>query len=314
MILTNEQIKAIAFGFVYTEESEKGVRFYKCTKKQIDAWSSLSDFLGSGSRCTTGIRLDFHTSSKTLTLEAEGRFELHIDGLYSQTLIFDEGKKRTTVSLKKECVSDDARVTLIFPSHSAGLLTSVELDDGASVTPHVFDKRLLFIGDSITQGWDSGYDSLSYAWRTTSFFNAESVIHGVGGGYFDKDVFDSIDFVPDAVIVAFGTNDFAYRGSIDEMISHAHGFLSLLSTEYKDKKLFYISPIWRSAQAMAMGSFDDCRKALIKEAEDCGFTHIDGITLVPHSSEFYADEILHPSALGFGIYAENLIKILVKHL
>ena len=212
MKLSNEQIKKIAFGAVYTEETEEGLKLFKCTPKQMAAWASFSDFLGGGSRCTTGIRLDFHTSSKYITIDATGRFELYLNGLYRATLVFDEteSKKTADISLPLSNDADDVRVTLIFPSHSAGILRSVEFDDGASVTPHTFDRKILFIGDSITQGWNSGYDSLSYAWRTTNFFNAESVIHGVGGGYFHKDIFDSIDFDPEIVIIAFGTNDFGH--------------------------------------------------------------------------------------------------------
>ena len=39
-----------------------------------------------------------------------------------------------------------------------------------------------------------------------------------------------------------------------------------------------------------------------------GVTVIDGRTLTPHLPEFYSDKVLHPNALGFGVYAENLIK------
>ena len=318
MKLSCEQIKKIAFGAVYTEETEDGLKLFKCTPKQMAAWASFSDFLGGGSRCTTGIRLDFHTSSKYITIEATGRFELYLNGLYRETLIFDEENPTKTASLVLPLSEEntDVRVTLIFPSHEQGILRAVELEDGATVLPHTFDRKMLFIGDSITQGWNSGYDSLSYAWRTTILLNAESVIHGVGGGYFHKDIFDSIDFDPDIVIIAFGTNDFGYYKTIDALKKNASDFLSAIAEEYghKGKKLFYISPIWREVQQKSMGSFKECRATLVEVAESYGFTHIDGLGLVPHDPEFFADKNLHPNALGFGLYAENLISELQKHI
>ena len=316
MKLSNEQIKNVTFGAVHTEEAADGLRFFKCTPKQIDAWSSFADFLGDGSRCTTGIRLDFYTSSRCITIEANGKFELYVDGLYHSTLLFNENESKNTVDLvcPLSDKADDFRVTLIFPSHSAGILRSVELDDGATVTPHTFERKILFIGDSITQGWNSGYDSLSYAWRVTRYFNAESVIHGVGGGYFHKDIFDSIDFDPEIVIIAFGTNDFGHNKTIDDLKKNASDFLCEIAKEYKGKKLFYISPIWREVQQKPMGSFKDCRSALIEIAQNYGFIHIDGLGLVPHDPEFFADKTVHPNAVGFGIYAENLIRAMQKYL
>jgi len=210
----------------------------------------------------------------------------------------------------------DARVTLIFPSHFiGGAFRSLTLDDGASFEPHRFDRKILFIGDSITQGWDSGWDSLSYAWRVMRFFNADAVVHGVGGGYFHASTFDFIDFDPDIVILALGTNDFSKYQTLDELRMRAAEFMDLLAGEYKGKKIFCISPTWRAAQEKPMGHFRECRRVVIEEALKHGFIHINGLDMVPPDPAFFADDTpLHPNALGFGIYAENLIREMQKHL
>ena len=46
--------------------------------------------------------------------------------------------------------------------------------------------------------------------------------------------------------------------------------------------------------------------------EKNGFEVVDGMTLGPHITEFFRDAHLHPNDLGFGLYAENLIKALNK--
>ena len=318
MQLTVEQIKSLVFGAVRIEKNQDGLRFFKCTKKQSDAWYALSDGLGERADGTTpGVRLDFHTNSKTLSFEAKGTFDVYVNDLFREKFLLKEGGE-ATIALCDPLGDplEDARVTLIFPSHFLGsVLKSVSLDDGAYVKPHAFDKKILFIGDSITQGWDSGYDSLSYAWRLIRFFNADAVIHGVGGGYFHPTTFDHIDFDPDFVILALGTNDFGKNPTTDEMREKTAAFMDLLREEYRGKKIFCISPLWRAVQEKPMGHFRDCRRVVIEEAEKRGFIHINGLDMVPPDPVFFADATpLHPNALGFGIFAENLIRELQKHL
>jgi len=63
-----------------------------------------------------------------------------------------------------------------------------------------------------------------------------------------------------------------------------------------------------------MGTFENRRQIVNEEAEMLGLIHIDGLTLVPPSPEFFADEYLHPNDAGFGIYADNLTKALRKYI
>ena len=315
MKLTFDQIKAITFGAIRFEETENGLLFHKFTQKQLDAYLALSETLYQRALSTTGIRLDFHTNSKTFTFKAKGKYDLYVNGLlreHYKTPTVEEYTVALTDPIGDPI--DEARVTLYFPSHSAGVLCSVELDDGATVTPHRFDRKMLMIGDSITQGWDCHYDSLSYAIRVTDFFNAESVIQGVGGGYFHETLYDDISFEPDIVTVALGTNDFGKFHTLDELRAHAGAHLELLGKRYADKQLFFISPIWRECKEKPMGTFSECRAVVIEEALRNGFIHIDGLRLCPPVPELYADGTLHPNDLGFSVYAQRLTEELRAYI
>ena len=194
-------------------------------------------------------------------------------------------------------------------------LSSLELDDGATFAPHQYDVNFLFIGDSITQGWASKYDSLSYAWRVTRHFNARTVNQGIGGAYFHEDCFDRIDFTPDVVFVAYGTNDFGRYKTYDEFRAHAAAHLRLIADEYRHAKIFVISPIWRDKRdGKSMGTFEGCCAIVEQEAEALELIHIDGLDLVPPIPEFFGDAYLHPNDEGFSLYAENLIVKLEKYL
>lgn len=312
MRLTLEQIRSITTGSLRTEQKEDGIHFFKCTEKQIDAWYKQSDFLGNGAKTTTGVRLDFHTTSKRLSFRASqgNKYELHVDGLLRRQFLMDAEPDRTathTLSDPLGATQKSVRVTLHLPSHEVGVLDWLEVDDGATVIPHKYDCKMLFIGDSITQGWQSEFDTNSYAYRVSRHFNADSVIQGIGGSYYCTDTFDALPFDPDTVILAYGTNDFGHYKTAEEMRRQVADYLSLIAKRYASKRIFVISPIWRGAQEAPMGSFALCRSIVAEEAERQGLRCIDGLSLVPPLPEAFTPDLLHPNDLGFAAYAENLI-------
>lgn len=319
MKLSFEQIKEITVGALNVWEEDGIVRFARCTPKQIEAWYKVDEVLGYRSECTTGVRLDFHTNSKTFafTTDTKNCHEIYIDNVLTYDYFAKDFEDDNTC---KEIKLDgkEHRITLYLPAHDEpGKFSSIEIDDGATLTPHKFDCKMLFIGDSITQGWESTWDSLSYAHHTSRFFNAESVIQGIGGAFYHKTTFDeAIDFEPDIVIVAYGTNDWNHYQTLEEGRDHCRSYLDQLIARYGDKKYFGISPIWRADKAndRPMGSFKACTDYVKEEIISHGMTLIDGESLTPHVPAFFSDEFLHPDTKGFGIYALNLIAQLQKYL
>ncbi len=317
MILSCEQIKNITFGALSIKETEQGLLFTRCTEKQIEAWSALAPVLGERASVATGVCLDFHTNSKTVSFDAvAGKYEIYVNGLFAEQYIMEklhEDGKRVEYSVDGDEIN---RITIVFPCHNAqAVLKCFELDDGASITPHKYDMKMLFIGDSITQGWAAARDSLAYVPRTARFFNAELLNQGVGGAFYHESTFDSLDFDPDVVVVAYGTNDSGWYPTVDEMQEHAHKFLGLIKNEYAGKKtkVILISPIWRlEVSGERWKRYLGCCQAVKEEAEKYGFYFVDGHELVPRHISFFADAGLHPNESGFSLYAENLIAKLVK--
>ena len=315
MNLSFKEIKKITVGALYSEETAEGMKFYKYRPALFDNWAAYNKDLGPRMLATTGIRLDFHTNSKHMSIEIEApkKFEIYINGLLRYSMRDD-----ASLSIKLDGVFgeelDEAHVTVYFPAHGIGVLKSLELDDGAYVRPHEFDRKILFIGDSITQGYEAKYDSLSYANRVSRYFNADSVIQGIGGACFFDDCIEAVPFDPEWVIVAYGPNDFRRYKDLEEFKSHLYPSMAKLSELYGNKKVFVISPIWRAEQTPKHElTFADTRAEIISESDKYGFTHIDGGTLMPPLPLLYTDG-LHPNDNGFSIYAENLIKAIEKEL
>ena len=309
MVLTNEQIKSITVGAPFIVDTDEGLKFYKYCPELYDVWKAHREVLAERMLATSGVRLDFSTNSKHLTIELEKprRFEIFINGVFRYTM-----REQACLSVDIDTPFgeslDEARITVYFPAHSVATVKSVELDDGAFVVPYEFDRKILFIGDSITQGYQAEFESFSYANRVSRHFNAESVVQGIGGACFFADCLEPIPFDPDWVIIAYGTNDFRLYDTLDEFKSNLYPFMSKLANMYSDKKIFVISPVWRADQTPKKEmTFKECREAIIEEAKKYGFAHIDGAGLIPPMACFYTDGV-HPNDNGFSIMAENIIR------
>jgi hypothetical protein len=170
----------------------------------------------------------------------------------------------------------------------------------------------MFFGDSITQGFTSTYSHLTYAAQISQFFDADFLNQAVGcGDFFPATFDDSVEFAPDYVFIAFGTNDWSHFGSLDTLNKRGNDFLDLVQAKYPTATVIGISPIWRGdfAEKRSMGTFEQCCETVKELHRARGFYLLEGEVLTPHEPSFYADEkALHPTTLGFGIYANNIIK------
>ena len=315
MKLTLEQIRNIAIGSVNVSLLEDGFHFSKCTEKQIAAWYSIKETLGMRAETTTGVCLDFHTNSKSFTFKSSSgdRYDLYIDDVMTNFFVPGSLTMKQTIELD----GNDHRITLVFPSHTVGVLEEVSIDDGAYIKPHTYDRRILFVGDSITQGWNTRWDSLSFAHSVSRFFNAESIIQGLGGAVFHESTFDEeLSFDAEVVCIAYGTNDWGFYETKEEFRAHVCAYLDKITNKYTNAKIFGISPIWRgdNGAMQPMGSFKECCDIVKEEIKNHNMILVEGEYMVPHSPEFFDDGFLHPNDIGFGIYAQNLMRCMNEYL
>lgn len=308
MKLSFEKIKELAVGVIDVTQNEDGIiNFHRFTPDQLDAFGMQSEGVRKNATSTTGNRLDFETDSKnlTFTVAGDGKYEVLVNTLP----IYCNGlKKGESASIELE--EGTKRITLLMPSHSVGALYSVELDDDATANRHKFDCRALFIGDSITQGWNSAFDSMSWAYRTSFHLNAHSLILGVGGATYHTPSFPIVPgYNPDYVFIKLGTNDYHHYKTMQESLYHQIGFLRKATYHYKDAKIYVITPIYRLDldKVPPMGDWWEYVEKLAEQAKSFDVTLIDGNKLMPHFEKFFADA-LHPNDLGFASITLNLIK------
>ncbi len=310
MKLGAEQLRSAAAGAAECREEDGILRFSKVTAEQTEAWRRAMEWIVPNALATTGIRLDFHTDSPFVRIETAGgaKFEILTDGLLTAQFRPVEGDR----ILESALPEGEHRVTVVYPSHGEpGVIRSVELADGSSFASHRTKEKLLFLGDSITQGWNSVYDSLSFAWQVTLARDADSVIQGIGGPVFLPDSVTDFGYRPDTVVAAWGTNDFGFYRTLGELEERAEETFTRIRTIYAGARILAVTPTWRRDEGMdrAMGSFAACRETVKKAAERTGTEVLDGYVLYPHRDEFMADDV-HPNDLGFSQYAAHLTEAL----
>lgn len=318
MVFSLQQIQSCTVGALRVWKEDDHFRFARMSEALEEAFYGVRPAFRDRAQSTTDIRLDFHTDSRMIRLDVDQsepgtacKVELYVDGLPALFEAY-EGRK----VIVHELPEGMKRVTIVLPCHQVGRLYNLSVDEWARVEPHRFEKKILFLGDSITQGWKADHDSMSYSNLVARWFDAESLNWAVGGSCFDPAFVEKTDFDPDVVIVGYGTNDYSARKDMALFTDYCRGHLDKVKEHYGSKKVFVISPIWRADHQLCKGTgaLNDCRAVVAREAEARGFTHIDGFKLVPHDREYMADGYLHPNDLGFYQYAMNLIKELTPYI
>lgn len=313
MVLSLEQIKSVTIGAVNVFQDEQGFHFKRFTEDQLRFFREKSEQFRVRSNCTAGCQLSFYTDSEMLMLETVSglKYEVLADGLPVH-FFQPEGVRVLPAVLPK----GRKHIVISLPNYSEGILRGVRVDEGAYVEPYAYGKRFLFLGDSITQGNQSSRDSFCYAYRVSRFFDAQILNLGVGGSYMMAESLEDVGYDPDVVFIAYGTNDYAVMDSLASLEAACAAYFSRVKELFGNKKIFYISPLWRADGAMIRrtGTLDQCREVFIRHCHAHGFHHIDGYELVPHNPFYFNDGFLHPNDLGFSLYAENLIKKILPHI
>ncbi len=322
MKLNTEQIQSIVRGAARVWEADDGyVCLNRFTKLQEQAYlqGPRPDLIPKV-YTAAGMRLAFCTSSEHLRLSyrirtaSSGRlgwFDLYVNG--AMVGHFGNGG----VSVSESCVelslgAGDKTVEIYLPYAARVELGAVELDDGATLNPYFRSKKLLCFGDSITQGNEAQYPSLTYVSSLARLLDADVTNKGIAGEWFFPALLTDVETEkPDAITVSYGTND--WSGRTRETVTQAcTEFYRRLAKLYPDTPLYAITPLWRgdAANKTPFGEPADAMHDLISAcvSDLPNVRVIRGWNLIPHVKEFFHDLFLHPNDLGFGIYAANLYR------
>lgn len=330
MQVNTELLKKLLKGAVSVQNEDEWLCLYRFTEKQSNYYfEKTPDTLYLKTRTSAGVKLDFVTDADKISFDFRVRttcgrtfysFDLYVDGVFCDELYVMNLISKSSGTVSFSLPEGAHRITIYFPNLMRTDVKNVILDGESFAEPVPSKMKILCLGDSITQGYDAYHSSLSYVNRISEALDAEILNQAIGAEVFDEKILDEeLPFDPDLITIAYGTNDWAVLESKEQFLTGAENFFKKIKNIYPDKKIVYISPIWRGdyqrpfgTQDTAVGGFEESVKALQMLAKENGLFVVDGIPLTPHHSDFFADQFLHPNDLGFGFYAENLLRELKK--
>ena len=313
MVLTNNELKKIYFGAYFFEETKDGyLQAFQYGKAQMDYFKEAFDFWYDRCMATTAKTLEFSTTATEISFEykiiwkgSDASFEMMIDGLIPKVEyvkdLKDEGKITWTLPAGKK------DVVIYLPIDATVLIRNVNIN--AELTPAVKGDKVLWLGDSITQGYGPLRSSCSYVSVANRILGYDILNQGIGGYIYDNKSLMKMDgYTPEKIIVAMGTNQYG-----DKKPEVVRDYYDTLTGIYgNDIPILCITPIWRGDHIDELPVFykfcDDIRKIASSYKN---VTVIDGLKMVPHLSEYYLDD-LHPNPLGAEIYGRNLVEIIRK--
>jgi len=319
MKLNEKEIESLIFGAVEFNKENGYIRPCRFTKEIIDFFEGTNKerrHLRSFAMC--GITMEFTTNSEFFSFQyecfqASGShhyyFDVYIDGLYTHHIGNTDvttDKKTFRIDLKK----GNKKVLIYFSNFFGMRIKNVEISDNAKIKPVKKDRKFLFYGDSITQGHTTDFPSFTFSNIVSRAFNAQCVNKGIGGDYYYPPILDEkFNYKPDAIIVAFGTNDWSGGKDIGK---NATEFYDRLTKIYPGVKIFTLLPLWRGKPPKQnVITFDEMREILIKVCKNYkDITVIDAIDFIPHDGNFFIPDLLHPNTLGFRMYGENVVNAL----
>lgn len=177
--------------------------------------------LRSRSICTSGIRVEFMTSAKQMSLEvihpkvgpmdnmsklAQRGLDILVDGK-AWVMIYGKSKK-LPVKFGLPLDKQEHRVTIVFPTYAPCILKSITLYKLAENEPKLRSppfakegKPVIYYGSSITQGGCSSRPSLAYPFLISEKLNLNFINLGTSGvGYGEPEVAEYVSSFKNACL------------------------------------------------------------------------------------------------------------------
>ncbi|MBQ8636933.1 MAG: SGNH/GDSL hydrolase family protein [Clostridia bacterium] len=312
MMITNEQLKGIYFGAYRFEENDGYLEGYHFTKEQIEYLSSLTEFWAERCRVTNAKTLEFTTSAtefsfeyKVLPTPAMDTVELMVDGVLMK--IYNTKEMSAEGKMTFEMPEGEKSVVVYLTGDCKIGIRNFEIN--ADYKPAKKGDKVLWIGDSITQGYGPYRTAHMYVSSANRYLNYDIINQGVGGYRYDaKLLCEMPGYKPDKIIVAYGTNQYNEDGAAETV----ECFYEKLRELYGEIPVLCITPIWRGDQSETYDIFKGFGETIIKICERYkNIKVVDGLKLVPHLYEYFLDG-LHPNALGGEVYGRNLVEEIKK--
>lgn len=310
MSLANKELQNIYCGALYFEETEDGyLKANQYTKPQMDYFKNAFEMWFERCDASSAKTIEFETDASKVSFEykliwkcSEDSIELAIDGLATEIVYLKDIDMEGRVSWNLP--EGKKKVTIYLPSDATILVRNFDID--GEFKPVLKNEKVLWLGDSITQGYGPLRSYQTYVSVANRILNYDILNQGIGGYIYDKKSLMKMEgYDPDKIIVALGTNQFGDEKAYEMVKEYYETLIGIYGEEIP---ILCITPLWR-------GDTGDGIPTLIKFCENIreivgkykNIKVVDGFKMVPHLEEYYLDN-LHPNALGTEVYGRNLVE------
>ena len=307
MKLTNEQLKTIYFGVLQFKETKDGyLQAFQYNDEQMAYFKKASDFWYDRCMASTSKTLEFSTNATKFSFDyklawkgSEDSIELEIDDVITKISYIKDMKDEGTLSY--DLPNGSKKIVVYLPADATIWIKNFQLN--GDFTPAIKEHKVLWLGDSITQGFGPLRSSLTYVSVANKLLGYSIINQGIGGYVYDKNSLMDMGYKPEKLIVALGTNQYG-----EETMKPVEDYYEQLFKIYGLLPTLCITPLWRDdpntnhekLEQYCEGIKNVCRKYK-------NIIIVDGFKLVPHLSEYFLDN-LHPNALGAQVYGRNLVE------
>ena len=208
------------------------------------------------SRCAAGVTLEFETEADEIAFDYEmlpfsaGKsldgystsdvFDVYENGVYALTVspAIHKGRfryRKQNPGRVRFCIYTPVGAMVRFSRFSLGDFSPVPAPQ----------RKLLIVGDSISQGLFGTHPSLSAAARLSRELDADLLNASIGGDCFRPGLIpEDLPWRPDAIVVELGTNDFCFIKDRKTIEENVRGFFCDLDERFSHVPCVVVSPFW----------------------------------------------------------------------
>ncbi len=303
----------------FVPQLDGGVMPCRFSRAQMERYAAADESYRVRSVAASGLWLECETTATAMELEAAAipgssqdiwAFDLEVNG---RLFAHREGsfQKEPHILWQQTLPSGNKWIRLYFPC-LAGISIHRLFFSNGEVKPIRVEKRLLCLGDSITQGYTVHFPSHAYAAALAAKPGTALTVQAIGGETFHAAMFDDgLPFAPDLITVAYGTNDWTCR-SKEDFYQRSEEYLTAVRRKYPETPMVVISPVWRADWHAHPGRFpfEDIGTLLLDVAKSSHSILIFGKDLLPAIPELFMPDGVHPNDIGHCLMGKNLMESL----
>ncbi len=307
--MTNRELQKIWFGAYAFRETEDGwLQAFQYSEAQMAYFRSAFDFWYDRCMASTAKTLEMTTAARAVSFRyrfiwkgSQDSFELAVNGQITDIRYVrdlpEEGELTWTLP------AGEKDVVIYLPADATVLIRDGRID--GAFTPARKETKVLWLGDSITQGYGPLRSGQTYVSVANRLLGWDVLNQGIGGYVYDKKSLMRMDgYTPDKIVVALGTNQFGCESMRD-----VEEYYETLIGLYGEKiPVLCVTPLWRGDVPDGLPTLTRfCENVAAIAGRYANVTVVDGFGLVPHLPEYFLDN-LHPNALGAEVYGRNLVE------